>query len=127
MRRTLSLAALATSAALLTVNLGCTLSSSTGIAPTSHFVYPNSNVTATSEVTGNHSAVCGVLIVSWGPPSNAADIALNDALQKSGADLLVNARITAKMTKYFLFDLCSTSVTGTAATMEVGMQDLSGG
>ena len=55
------------------------------------------------------------------------DIALNDALQKSGADLLVNARITAKMTKYFLFDLCSTSVTGTAATMEVGMQDLSGG
>ena len=126
MKRTLSLAALATSAALLTVNLGCTLSSSTGISPTSHFVYPNSNVTAASEVTGSHSSLCGVLMFSWGPPANAADIALNDALTKGSADLLMNARITSKITNFLVFSQCTTSVTGTAATMEVGKLDITG-
>jgi len=126
MRRTLSLAALATTAALLTVNLGCTLSSSTGISPTSHFVYPNSNITAASEVTGVHTAVCGVFVFSWGPPANAADIALNNALSKSSADLLINARITSKITNFMLFSQCTTSVTGTAANMEVGKLDISG-
>ena len=124
MPRIVHLAALGAATAGLLVNLGCTMSANSGLATATHFVYPNSNVTAGNTVTGEYGRFCGVLTFGTPPGQDDMDRALADALASSGADLLLNARYSAQLKTFVLFSQCKTTVTGTAATVEVGQQQL---
>ena len=91
-----------------------------------HFVFPNSNVTPLEETTAKIDKLCGVLVVVWDFPMNTSDItkAIEIAKEKVDADILINAQISGRATSYGLFTTCSTIVTGTGARMKVGKQDL---
>ena len=111
---------------ILIITTGCSIgSSSAGSA--SHFVYPNSNVTPIGEAKGEVSKLCGILFVNFGSPTGAdQQKAIDQALQTSGGDVLINLRTDSKVFLVpMLFSMCSVNVTGTAARMEVGKQALS--
>jgi hypothetical protein len=96
----------------------------------SHFVYPNSNVTAGQPAAGATTRLCGILFVSWnGFTPAATDSAYREAIEGAGGDLLINAsesrtQIILPLAFAPLFQLCRTSVEGTSAKMEVGKQEL---
>lgn len=113
-------------AAIAVIGLsGCTVGNSAQ-SPQSHFAFPNSNVIPIGESQGSHSKLCGLLIFNFGSPSGAdQDIATKEALEKAKGDILINVR-TDSNTFFFpgLFTVCTTSVQGTAAKMEIGRQQL---
>jgi hypothetical protein len=111
--------------------LGCVIPAGNARVNSSHFVYPNSNVTAGHKSEGSVTRLCGILIFSWnGFTPTATETAYLRAIQKqSNGDLLINAsesrtQIILPLPILPLFQLCNTSVEGTVASMEVGKQEL---
>jgi hypothetical protein len=99
----------------------------------SHFVYPNSNVAPLSPVTASTSKLCGILgIFNWdGYTPETTEEVYVQALKKSGGDLLINTSESRSTAGYLytvifppLISVCTTEVRGTAAKMQVGMQEL---
>jgi len=104
---------------------GCTMLHMSYPVAQSHFQYPNSNVTAMGHATGSATTV-GMM-----PSMQDADLeeqAINQALQKSGGDLLIDYHLTTdvKLIPLMFISLYQTtvSVDGTAAKMEIGKQAL---
>lgn len=103
---------------------GCAIGSSSQ-SPQSHFAFPNSNVIPLGQAQGKVSKLCGILIVQWDfPNADMQEQATQQALQKANADSLINVRTDSDTFNAFLFSMCSVSVRGTAARMEVGRQVL---
>ena len=108
---------------------GCVIPAGSTRIPQSHFVYPNSNVTAVGEqATGQRKKLCGLLVFSWnGFKPEVTEEAYDQALRNSGGDLLINASENRSTFWFpYLFMVCTTKVIGTPARMEVGLQHLSG-
>lgn len=116
--------------AMTMMTSGCVIPAGNARVNSSHFVYPNSNVTAGHEAEGSVTRLCGILIFSWnGYPPSATETAYNRAIQQQSGDLLINAsesRTTVILPLPFLplIQICNTSVQGTVAKMEVGTQEL---
>ena len=111
----------------LLLTVACTMGSSYRMNA-SHFAYPNSNVIPLTEIEGSSSRVCGLLIFAWSSTGvDDVNDALEDALlSQSGADLIVDATVDSGVLMIPPFvTLCQVRVRGTAASMEVGMQQLS--
>jgi hypothetical protein len=104
---------------------GCSFGSAS-ISPMSHFAFPNSNVIPIGEAKGSHTRLCGLLIINWGSPDgDDQQIAIEEALEETGGDILINVRTDSQLFMIpYLFALCITSVRGTAAKMEIGRQQL---
>jgi len=107
---------------ILVVMSSCAITVGT-VVPNSHYVYPNSNITPLGQ-TSSEIKKTGVLI----PPAFKAqdvDKLYNDALSKhSGSDLILDYSVDTKVTTFFIFHFLKTTLVGTAATMEVGKQDI---
>src|SRR3972149_4073290 len=109
--------------------IGCVLPSTAVMVPSSKFVYPNSNVIPVGEVSGSKRKLCGLLFINWGAPDGDDQLrASENALEEmQGADLVIDMRVSSSIFVFpGLFSICSTSVQGTAAKMEVGRQILTG-
>lgn len=93
------------------------------VVPNSHYVYPNSNVTPLGQ-TSSEIKKTGIII----PPAfktQDVDKLYNDALAKqSGADVIIDYNVDTKITSIFIFHFLKTNLSGTAAKMEVGKQDI---
>ena len=104
---------------------GCTQSFYLGKKPQSNFAYPNSNVAPLQRVSGKASKT-----KIFYPPTVDAIIereAIEDALRgASGADLLINYQVYAKLTLvpllYINIYTLTVTVEGTAATADLGYQ-----
>ena len=97
-------------------------------SPSSHFVYPNSNVIPLGAAEGTTRRLCGILFVNWGTPdADDQDSATRDALEASGGDLIINVRTDTTLFFAWFFSLCTTHVRGIAAKMEIGRQQLGPG
>jgi hypothetical protein len=93
------------------------------INPTSHYVYPNSNVTPLGSTTAQINKFGFIL-----PPRFRArdlDKLYNQALSKhQGADIIIDNKVDSKNTFLFIFHFLNVSMSGTAAKMEIGKQDI---
>nr|VFK56077.1 MAG: hypothetical protein BECKTUN1418D_GA0071000_10418 [Candidatus Kentron sp. TUN] len=102
---------------------GCT-STFGGFADQTHFSFPNSNVTSLGNIKVSIPKRCAFLI----PPSFRSDETLQlirDALaQKPGSDLIINYSIDTTYTTYPYYYCVDMTITGEAAKMEVGKQEL---
>jgi len=105
--------------------LGCTIGTSMRL-PQTHFSYPNSNVKPIGPTSGSASEVCGILFFIWGDTDGSTvDDAIANALQKSGGDLIINVKMNSgELIIPYIVAICKTTVSGTAATMKVGEQQL---
>ena len=112
---------------VLLFQTGCAIGSAS-LSPQSHYAYPNSNVKPFAQAQGSTSRLCGVLFVNWGSPTGEdTQKAIQQALQRSGGDLLINMKVEASTFMVpMIFSQCRVEVTGTAATMTVGRQYLGG-
>ena len=110
----------------LIIGYSCSTGVGTIRIASSHFVFPNSNVTPLEETTAKINKLCGVLTIIWGYPMNTGDMnkAMEIAMEKVDANILINAQISGYLTNYGLFSECTTIVRGTGAKMTVGKQDL---
>lgn len=108
------------------LSTGCTFPGGIGRLNSSHFTYPNSNVYPRGTVTGTDRKLCGVLGIHFGAPSmDQVDKALAQALQSDPeADMLINAQYESKTFTAFVVAFCNVKVSGTAAKMVVGEQDI---
>jgi hypothetical protein len=124
--RTWVLISLMALALILIGSNACTMGSGASLQPNSHFVYPNSNVKPIGHTQGKASKLCGILIFNFGAPDgNLIKEARDQALAKSGGDLLINYTTDASVFMLPpLFTICKATVAGTAAKMEVGKQEL---
>ncbi len=109
--------------------VACSLPAGSSRINSSHFVYPNSNVTPIGQpgnAEGSKSKLCGFLFFMWnGFAPEVTEKAYIRVLEKSGGDILINAnesRSTFLIPS--LFATCTTSVKGTAAKMQMGAQEL---
>lgn len=107
---------------LIITSTACTMEmGSYGI--NSHFSYPNSNVTPLKQVKATASRLSIII-----PPSlHGTEIIklTQDAIaQQSGADLLLNYSLDTKMTSFIFVHKMDTTITGTAAKMKIGTQEL---
>ncbi len=104
----------------------CTFGNGAFIQPNSHFAYPNSNVTPIGHVHAKRSTLCGILFVTWNPQyGKLAEEAMNEAMLSAGGDLLINYKSETRMFMFpYLFAMCTAEVSGTAAKMEIGKQEL---
>ena len=97
------------------------------IAEKSHFAIPNSNVRPLGQVSVEKTKSSFII-----PPSiDASDVRalLNAALQqKAGADMIINYSVDTKVTvipiPIFSYYIVTMSLSGTAASMEVGEKGL---
>lgn len=107
---------------MLSVMSSCSIRVGT-VVPNSHYVYPNSNVTPLGQTTSEIKKT-GILF----PPAFKArdvDELYNTALAKhSGSDVIVDYSVDTKITSVFIFHFLKTTLSGTAAQMEVGKQDI---
>ena len=107
---------------------GCAFPGAMSRVSHTDFVYPNSNVEQTSsrQVEGSSHKLCGIFLFSWGAPDlDMLDRAVEEAKSRGGADLLINAQYSSKITFIpYLFSICSTNVSGYPARMEIGKQEL---
>lgn len=107
---------------LAVISTGCSIGAgSYGI--NSHFSYPNSNVVPMKQVKATISKLSFII-----PPSFDGDEIIKltqDAVaQQPGADLLLNYSLDTKMTNFIIFTTMDMTITGTAAKMDVGSQEL---
>jgi hypothetical protein len=123
--------ACAVGACALTGLSGCVIPAGSSRVNSSHFVYPNSNVTAGQKTHGGATRLCGILFFSWnGFTPSATEDAYRSAIERTSGDLLINASESRSQLILPLgmilplFSLCMTDVEGTAARMEVGKQEL---
>jgi hypothetical protein len=116
---------------LVALASGCQVSAMATMIPSSKFVYPNSNVTPLTETEGSTSKLCGFIIPWSSPDANDVAEASREAIAKvQGADLLIDVYAETEMIAgptfpVNIFYFCSVKVRGTAAHMEVGLQQLS--
>jgi hypothetical protein len=93
------------------------------ITPSSHYVYPNSNVTPLGATNARIKKFGFIL-----PPRFRArdlDRLYGDAMAKhAGADLILDNKVDSKNTFLFIFHFMTVTISGTAAKMEVGKQDI---
>jgi hypothetical protein len=102
--------------------VGCTKTFFTGFDPQSHFEYPNSNVVPLGKAVGKASVTKFMAY-----PFKTAELeeeAINNALQQSGGDILINYMVFEERTVFLVFQTLTLRVEGTAAKMEVGTQKL---
>lgn len=112
------------SAFILTALISTSCSVTQGsLAPTSHYVYPNSNVTPLGSTNAQISKF-GIIF----PPSFRArdlDRLYGNAMSRhSGANLIINNKVDSKNTFLVIFHFMKVTLSGTAAKMEVGKQDI---
>ena len=106
----------------------CTITSGS-IVPASHYVYPNSNVTP----LGQTSASFSKFSILFPPKFTGEDseMLFNQALSRyPGADVVLDYKTDTKITMipiFVTFWKMDIVVTGTAAKMEVGKQDIGKG
>ena len=88
------------------------------------FVYPKSNVTPMGEVSASDSETTFLSPKVF--DANEINAIVQKALAEKGGDVLLNAVITYKLTMMPIIPLMTTEVhiTGTAAKMTVGEQNL---
>ncbi len=89
----------------------------------SHFAFPNSNITPLGEVKASTSKL-GILTF---PDFDGEDVILlsQEAIkQKAGAELLLNYSVDTKVTIFPLVTKMDITITGTAAKVQVGTQEL---
>ena len=107
---------------LITTSIGCTMEMG-GYGTNSHFSYPNSNVVPLKQVKATTSKLSIII-----PPSfDGTEIIklTEDALaQQSGSDLLLNYTLDSKVTSFIFVHKMDLTITGTAAKMDVGTQQL---
>jgi len=110
---------------LLTFVVSCSFGAAS-IIPQTHFAYPNSNVVPLGHAEGKASKLCGIFFITWGSPDgDLAMRAVQKALASKGGDLMIDARFDSKSFFIpYIVTICSVSVSGTAAKMEVGRQEL---
>lgn len=93
------------------------------VVPTSHYVYPNSNVTPLGR-TYSEVKKFGFLF----PPRFRArdlDRLYGDAMSRhQGSDILIDSKVDSRNTFVFIFHFMKVTIEGTAAKMEVGKQDI---
>ncbi|MFZ9980860.1 MAG: hypothetical protein ACO3FI_02405 [Cyclobacteriaceae bacterium] len=98
------------------------------IVPSSHYVYPNSNVTPMGQTTATFSRM-SILF----PPkftSQDSESLFSQALSRyPGSDVVIDYKTDTKLTQFPVVPLwkLEITVTGTAAKMEVGKQDIGKG
>jgi hypothetical protein len=114
---------------------GCTTLFYTGVNPNSHYVYPNSNVKPLGQIK-SETDEWGVNLLGIqlkGSPfchvsAEMQEQALNDAIRKGNGDLLINyveyQRMLLIPLPYVMVTKSTYGVEGTAAKMDVGMQEL---
>ncbi|MGY6587981.1 MAG: hypothetical protein ACXIUB_06775 [Wenzhouxiangella sp.] len=104
------------------VMTGCARTFFVGTEPSSHFEYPNSNVTAMQTVQGQASrSGFGPML----PTSQLKRDAVNDALRKApGADKLINMRVFQRTSSFLFINTLTLIVEGEAANVEIGRQQL---
>jgi hypothetical protein len=117
MKNLLKLAAIAVPVAM---ELGCTMSGMSMVVPSTSFVFPNSNVVPLGPVSSTKNYGCGFLIFTSGPTNRMVQEQIDAALAKMDGDVLINVQVQTSQTNYMLFSQCKVSVSGIAATMEVG-------
>jgi len=112
----------ATILALSSLSTGCTYNQGQ-YGPNSHFSYPNSNVVPLRQVKASTSKISLIIFPSF---DDAEIIQLvQDALaQQPGADLLLNFTLDTKTISYIILTKTDITIEGTAAKMNVGMQEL---
>lgn len=106
---------------------GCTQTFVKGLAPQSHFDYPNSNVYPLGHVTGQASKTNLSLSGMPDMPSSLEYEAIENALQqKPGADILINSFRFMDVTSLLILPIVTVTyrVEGTAAKMTTGHQAL---
>lgn len=115
-------------AALLALGVtGCSTTMGT-FQENSHYVYPNSNVQALGQVASEVKKMYFFAAPGAGTMSKMVDEATASALEKApGADLLINVSVDTTITPFPVIPGGSVkvSIRGTAAKMEVGIQELS--
>ena len=123
-----NIAILLTAVGFLAFLSSCTITSGS-IVPTSHYVYPNSNVTP----LGQTSASFSKFSILFPPKFTGEDseALFNQALSRyPGADVVLDYKTDTKITMFPIFITLwkmDITVTGTAAKMEVGKQDIGKG
>jgi hypothetical protein len=66
------------------------------------------------------SKLCNVLLIPWDAHyGQMLDKAINKAIQKGGGNILLNYTAESKMTTYFLFSVCTISVSGMVGKGEI--------
>ncbi|HZY78076.1 MAG TPA: hypothetical protein VFE50_01040 [Cyclobacteriaceae bacterium] len=93
------------------------------ISPSSHYVFPNSNVTP----LGSTTAQIKKFSVLFPPKFKAKDLdeLYGQAMSKhQGSDLIIDNKVDTKFTTIFIFQTMTVTLSGTAAHMEVGKQDI---
>jgi hypothetical protein len=89
----------------------------------SHYVYPNSNVTALGKAYSEKSKM--MILIPPNMSKKDYEQILNSAISKyPDGDILIDYGFDTKYTNYIIFWSMKTSVSGTVASMEVGMQDV---
>jgi len=106
---------------LLAASSGCVIGLPAHRVPRSHFVPPEAQVTAREPGEGTAIRSCGMFIFTWnGFTPQALTEAYAEAIAMGGGDVLIDA--TQKHT-WIVFPAlaawCVTTVTGTAAKVEV--------
>ena len=101
---------------------GCTIKAGTMVT-NSAYVFPNSNVTPLGQASGEWKKTSFFIPYTLKP----ADIErlVDNALEKyPGADVLLDYGFDTKITAFMGFYFLTMNVYGTAAKMEVGLQDI---
>jgi len=115
--------------ALIAVIASSCATSVGSVVPSSHYVYPNSNVSPMGQTTATFSKMS----ILFPPKFTAQDseTLFNQALARyPGSDIVIDYKTDTKLT---MFPILLTiwkldiTVTGTAAKMEVGKQDIGKG
>jgi len=92
------------------------------VQPETHFVFPNANVQASKAVSAEISRTRFLLppkiTVEW------VEAVQEKALSESGSDFLINSSFDVKTTQYPFFFTTTLTLTGTAATQQIGQQEL---
>lgn len=93
------------------------------IVPQSHYDYPNSNVEPLGQVKAESSILTFII-----PPMLSGDLEIKTVskalAKKSGADMLINYTTETTTTTLPYIYLLKYKISGTAAKMSVGLQEL---
>lgn len=93
-----------------------------GFEPNSHFAYPNSNVKALGPVEASDYKLG--FIFGRSVDSKFITGIYNEALKKSGGDLIIDSKVDISTFMLWPFSVMTLTVDGTAATMALGKQEL---
>ena len=101
---------------------GCTTTVGSA-APQTNFTFPNSNVIPLGSVQAERS-YGRFLIPHFITAEEVEELKAAALSQAPGADLLINYRIDTSLTTFPYYYRTTLRISGTAASMDVGIQDL---